>query len=336
MLHFNYVFFNYMEAGLWKKNYDGYYAICVRDLESLDGLRLVYHPLDRKPYLLRLLFAIHNSRKLSLHVNVPFKELWYPLYFKDDFKNDLPYCFIAQDYLPKGYIKYLKEMYPNCKIIKITRDLVRTQTRLFNSYYYDNTYDIWMSFDEKDSIEYNMVYFPEFESKIDVPVSENYPISDVFFAGRAKDRLPRLVQVYDKLSNAGISCFFYILGVPNEMQINRKGIVYSNKPLSYKQMLYYSVNSRCILEVNQLGAVGYTSRFLEAVMFNKYLITDNTSIVTNRFYNEKYMQVFDNVDSIDTSRIKSIENIDYQYAGEFSPIHLIQQIDDLLTQNGNN
>ena len=102
--------------------------------------------------------------------------------------------------------------------------------------------------------------------------------------------------------------------------------------MPYSEMLYHTINSKCILEINQYEAVGYTSRFLEAVMYNKRLITDNKDVMLSKFYSSDNIMCISDILDIDPSFVSSEKIVDYYYNGEFSPIHLIEKIDLLLTQ----
>ena len=163
-------------------------------------------------------------------------------------------------------------------------------------------------------------------------MADNYPLSDVFFAGYVKDRLPNLLKAYDIFTNSGLIVHYYLTGVKPEDRVDLPGVEYAEKPIPYYDMLYRTVNSRCVLEFMQKGAVGNTSRFLEAVMFNKKLITNNLSIKDSKFYDPRFIQVVDNASEIDPGFIVNNQNVDYRYNGEFSPIHLIEQIDNELTK----
>lgn len=90
-LHYNYVYFNANCNG-FILNPDEYNAICTRDLESLDNVQVVQAPLQMSSCILRFLFNVHNDERISRRVCVPFKKIWYPLYFKDNFTNQKPLC----------------------------------------------------------------------------------------------------------------------------------------------------------------------------------------------------------------------------------------------------
>ncbi len=334
MLKFNYIYFN-TEDNKYKKEEDGYYAICVKDLKELDNVRIVSYPLDYASGMIRKIFGIHHAYRINRIINLPFKNLWYPFYFKKDFRNNKPLCFVISGcYLQGEYLRYLKRKYQNSKFVLIHRDLISQWEK--RPFHYTNEeikelFDLRLSYDKKDAENYKIPYFTEIESKIYIPKAKEYPLADVFFAGKAKDRLEKLLRIYELLTEAGLKCIYYLTGVPKNERKNLPGIIYAEKGMSYKDMLYYSYNCECILEINQENAVGYTSRFLEAIMYGKKLITDNREVKNTKFFNPQYIQCIEDVELLDTSFISNeVGKIDYHYKNEFSPIHLIEQIDKLL------
>lgn len=327
-LHYNYVYFN--NPDLSKHSYT---YICAKDLESLDGVNLVSFPLEHKSNLVRTLFLAHRSKQLNKYFSLPLKSLWYPYYFENTFIGDKPVCFVISDrvFVTRDYIKYLKKNYPGSRFVIVHRDLMKYCRQCDNADLYgDPIIDIEMSYDKGECQEYGMEHFDEIESKIDIPIDEQYPLSDVYFAGLVKDRLPKLMEAYHLFTEAGLKVKYYLTGVAPSERIPYEGIQYADKPMLYYDMLYQTVNSRCVLEINQEGATGLTSRFLEAVMYNKRLVTNNVDIKDSKFYNPSFMQVVKKMNEINPKMIKNTEGIDYHYDGSFSPIHLIEKIDNLL------
>jgi hypothetical protein len=193
-------------------------------------------------------------------------------------------------------------------------------------------FDFQFSYDIGDSRKYNMIHFDEIESKTEITLSRDYPLFDVFFAGAAKDRLPFLIKIYDYLEKNGIAPFFYITNVNKEDQIVRTGITYSELNMKYSEMLYKTVNARVVLEVNQGCVDGFTSRFLEAVLYNKKLLTNNVAVKNNEYFNEEYINIFSNPEDINVDFILQDKEVDYHYKNEFSPVHLINLIDKTLIE----
>lgn len=330
--YYNYVFFNSPEGNRLKRNPNGYFTICSEDLEKDDRTIVVSQPLDTAPYLLRFLYAVHHAERINQKIRLPFKRIWYPLYFKNTFKNNKPMCFIIHSTLPFGYFKYLKKNYPGCKLVLLHRDLAWVCDQRAPGLSRNPILDLELSIDKGESEKFGFIWFSEFESKIDVKPAEKQE-SGVFFAGKAKDRLPLLMDIYHRLTKAGIDCQYYLVGVPKEQQIPCPGIVYSDKLMPYREMLEHTVNTGCVLEVNQEGADGFTSRFLEAVMFNKKLVTNNLAIKDNKFYNSDKIQLFRKAEEIDIEFVrKGSKGIDYHYNNEFSPLRMIEKVDEELVK----
>lgn len=332
MYKYNYVLFNAPDNKL-KVDNDGYYTICAKELDNTEQTRLITCPLDTKPYWLRLLFTIHNSEKIARYVNLPLKKLWYPLYFKNNFKVKRPICFlILSRSLPLEYLQYLKEKYPDCKLVHLHRDFLEVGRKMRPDLHFNPIFDLEMTYDEGEAREYSIPHFDEFESVIDVKVEDEFE-SDVFFAGKAKDRLPLLMKAYDQFVNAGLKVYFYLTQVPKEKQVQKSGIVYSDSFMSYSEMLYHSVNSRCMLEITQNNQQGYTSRFLEAVIYGKKLITNSNYIKQSKFYDEKKMLVNDDMEKIDINFIKEgCGFVDYNYKNEFSPFNMVERVEEELNK----
>lgn len=336
MYQYNYVFFNTEDSKLNISD-QGYYAICAEDLKRSECVHLVNYPLDYASKWVRGLFILHHMHRINRIVKLPLKSLWFPYYFNHRFPDNKPICFVLSgQYISPEYLRYLKKEYKNCRVVKIYRDKVSSWEKncpAFTKEAQRELIDLHMSYDEGECDKYGMSHFVEFESKTEVPVSTSYPLSDIFFAGRPKGRLERLFAAYHKFSDAGLKCSYYLVGVPKEQQIPLEGITYADKLMTYREMLYHTVNTRCVLEFNPKGAVGYTSRFLEAVIYGKKLITDNMSIRNSEFYNPAYISCVSTVEEMDPTFVKvDVGEINYHYNGEFSPIHLIENIDRQLVR----
>ena len=126
--------------------------------------------------------------------------------------------------------------------------------------------------DRKEAKKYGLYFVQEPYSYKTIPSkTEKY---DVLCVGGAKNRLEKIYAVYDELKKMHYRCKFYITGVPIDLQKYRDEIVY-NKYLDYNTVLDLISESRGILEILQENADSTTTRYSEAMMFNKYLITDS-------------------------------------------------------------
>lgn len=338
-LQYQYVFFNATDGHLLRYDVNGYYYICALDLKNTPNVHLVSCLLEEENAVVRFLFSIHNSRRINRYIRLPFKKIWYPKYFNETHLASIgkPICFVLNNFqIPYNYMLYLKDKYPRARFVKIHRDLSKLFYERYPEYSKaacDRLFDISFTYDYGEAKQNGWKYFDEFESKTDIHPQNGSENNYVFFAGRAKDRLKKLLDVYDRLTQQGITCYFYITGVPEEQRVTLPGVIFADSNMPYREMLERTVNSACVLDINQGGALGYTSRFLESVMYNKKLLTDNPYIKTNKYFDPKYIQLFDNPSEIDPNFIKeSSVNVNYHYSGEFSPVNLIYAIDKALVK----
>lgn len=335
IVQYHYVVLNYPDTKGWKMdNPDGYYSICVEDLYNKENITVVNYPLDGKPLLLKFLFRFFLTLRSRCRDNWLIRtiaKLFYPLYLPIC-KKKSNYCFVfISDVWDIQFLRYLKETFPESRIVIALRDLVRTKW-FYKELVESNLVDYWMSYDRGDCEEYGMSYFSEFESKIELKNNSNVPSSDVFFTGRAKQRLPKLIECYDYLSSLGLKCLFIILDAPEDQKQEREGIVYTNQYMSYRRMLEYSIRSKCLLDINQEGATGYTSRFLEAVIYNKLLITNTRGIEEHPLYDSRYIKEFRMITEVDLTFFKGKENIKYNYNNEFSPMNFIKKVSETVSK----
>ena len=334
-LKYHYIVLNYPDIKGWKMdNPDGYYSICVEDLFNKDNITVVSYPLDGRPQFLKYLYRFFLSLKCRFRNSNLIKRIsrcFFSLYLPK-LDNSRDYCFVfISDVWDIQFMRYLKRKHPRCKIVMALRDLVKTK------WFYDelveaNLVNYWMSYDRGDCEEYGMNYFSEFESKIEISNNNELPCTDVFFTGRAKQRLPLLIECYDYLTSLGLKCLFIILDAPEEQKEDREGVVYTKAYMTYRRMLEYSIRSKCLLDINQEGATGYTSRFLEAVIYNKLLLTNTIGIEQHPLYDGRYIKEFRSIKEVSSSFFEGKGNIRYNYKNEFSPLRFIEKVNEVVSQ----
>lgn len=331
--NYNYVIFFPNDARKPIPVYDGYQTLSLKDLESHNGISLVPYPLYHLPYCLRFIYFIINARRLRNIIPIYVKRLFYPFFFSKKTIDSKPFCFliIGGNYLSSDYLDYLKKKYKDCKLIWFFRDMVSVREKLSPDVVHNKNIDIEMTFDIGEAKKYGMEYCPEYSSLVDLSDKTKYPLCDVFFCGKAKDRLAKLYEYYNFLTEKGLVCHFFITDVPETDQLKSEGLFY-NRFMPYKEMLCRSVNAKCLLDINQLDAYGgYTSRFYEAIMYNKKLISDNPLTKESSFYNPKDIIFVKKPQDITGDYLMNMDTpVDYHYNGEFSPIKMIETVEMLL------
>lgn len=287
------------------------------------------------------LYRMHFRPELNRYIKIPLKNIWNRFYFENTFKDNKPICFIflagyASYANETNFQNYLRKEYPNCKLVLYLTDLLSKTKCCFQNKPLDikqinNTYDMVLSYDKSDCANYNFTYYPSVFSHINIP-NNNKPICDVYFAAKYKGRLPIVINIYDKLTEMGLICDFYLYKVPTSQRIYRKGIHYIEKMMTYKENLQHVESSKCLLEIIQSNAEGYTYRTWEAISYNKYLITNNLSTINAPFYDANHISVIKDSNDLNSFFIEQIKrniSVNYNYSKEISPLKLVEFIDNI-------
>ena len=306
--------------------------ISFGDMEKASWTKYLCRRIDTDNKFLTKLYQIHTSPKTNRFFRLPGQMIWNKMMFRGSFPDDKPICFVfypRSRWLQNGIISYLRGKYPDCRIALVLQDLVR--------YSYPDKIqellekvDIALSFDHVDAEKYDMHYYPLVYSPYDVPEDDSIEESDVYFVGKAKDRLPQILASYERLRDAGLKCDFYITGVKPEDQKYADEITYGTQ-MPYVENLKHIKKTKCLLEIMQGGGHGYTLRACEAIMYDKKMITDNPEIANAPFYRSELISVFSSTDDIDPFFVTAAPQIaDYEWKDQLSPLKLLEYIDDRI------
>lgn len=309
-----------------------YYRISYSDLEKREDVLYLDCFLPNKSKFVKFFHRIHNSKIVNSVIQLPYKNKWYPKYFNNTFRNQLPICFIFNTRLMQypylqEYVVYLKNLYVDAKFVCFYQDLVEAHPGAEPNILF-KLFDLVLSYDKGDSEKYGLIYHPTIYSNYLVENDDDIPESDVYFIGVAKDRLELILDVFYRLKKEGMSCDFYLSEVPNNNQIVEQGINYIDK-MSYIDNLKHVVRTKCILEIIQSKAKGSTIRTWEAIMYDKKLLTNNTSIIEDFYYDKNYVSLLDE-NNLDIEFLK--QNISYTnpFKEQISPSKLLEFITSKL------
>lgn len=310
------------------------------DLADREGVYLA-PSIDENLGLVYPLYRFHLSDKVNRIVKLPFKAIWNPYYFRNPFKDDKPICFVFMRYLSFvnktiNLTDYLRKKYPGSKCVLYIRDLFERQINKYYKTPFDikdirRQYDLTISFDEGDCKKYGFAYFPLVMSSFREAVQQ-MPDSDVYFVGWAKNRLNDIIRAYDILRNHGLRLDFYLAGVEEGQRVYKEDIHYISF-MDYRENLQHVAHTKCLLEIMQKGQASFTQRGAEAVCLGKKLLTNNSIIDKEPFYNPKYVSKFNDPQDMDEAFISKIPEeieVDYHYKEHFSPLALLAAIDEQL------
>lgn len=241
-------------------------------------------------FLLKKIIRLNFSKKINKYIRNPFSVIVNPKLFDLSFQENKKICMVfvgAAWYLFNStYIKYLRKHYPEIKLVLYMQDLVQANKNIC----IDNTkqiFDLMISYDESDASKHKMVYYPTPYPNFIVNDDDSLEESDVYFCGKAKSfaRYKNILDVYRKCIDLGLKADFYVSELPTEKMEKISGIKY-DVPLTYEQNLQHVKKTKCILEVMQDGAVGYTPRLWESIIYDKHLLTNNESLKSSKYTSE--------------------------------------------------
>ena len=304
------------------------YKISYADVSLLSDAVYISDEIIRNNYLRRL-----HLGKINRIITLPFKDLWNKFLFINPFQDNDNLCFIfftswiAFD-KETGFISYLKQKYPNSKFVWFLQDLYYTHP------YPVDDFDLVLSYDKNDCEKYGFIYHHTVFSQNNRVESNKQYESDVLFVGKAKDRLFQIYSSYEKLSQAGLHCRFFLLDVPKEERLYPDKIHYLDKIMPYSWVLENVASTKCILEIMQARAQGYTYRLWESITFDKKLLTNNDSLEKdNLFYSKDYISIIkDEINNDNINFILNEESYINPHKNQLSPVIMLDFVDKILNK----
>ena len=276
------------------------------------------------------LMNIHFIKK----INLPFKSIWYCRickYICDDKDAELVVLIYDWNRFANNekFLKYLKKHFKNIKLVYMFTNIVK------KSYAYENNfveklpyyYDLIYTYDINDSKKYNYCYHPLIYSKINIKQKND---KKVFFIGKAKDRYGKIKEVYEFLHKNKINTEFYVSELNNDNEY-KDGIIY-NKKMPYIECIKKMSTCNCILDIIQGESSGFTLKVCEAVIYDKFLITNNKEVFNAPFYDKNSIIVIDNVEDIKLSFFKNEKVVKYDKNAKyvFSIDHFLEELEGNL------
>ena len=137
------------------------------------------------------------------------------------------------------------------------------------------------SYDCGDCEKYDM-YFNTIMYDKTLSLDEREYKNDCLFLGFIKDRAEGMLSLYTAIERAGFSPRF--VTVKNNGSDPKLPFEYRETYVNYYEYLDMLAESRAILDIAQKGQDGYSMRVMEAIFFDKKLITTNRYVLKAPFY----------------------------------------------------
>lgn len=241
---------------------------------------------------------------------------------------------VADKKLPKGFIRWLKLKYPQKKYVLLLYNKISTLYGLDGNV--DMTElperDYWLPFDKiysydiEESKRLGFEFFVAISDVSKLIQKKNNGIThDVFYCGSVgaewkKGRYEEADRIYNYLLNNNIDCDFHLV-VNSKINIPDRPYLTKNR-ISYLEMERRTIKSRVILDIVSSNKNGISSRFYDALIYNKKYLTNNKEIIKHPYYNPTYMKVYEDLNDIDIEWIKQDEVVDYHYDNRYTPAGL--------------
>lgn len=141
--------------------------------------------------------------------------------------------------------------------------------------------EIW-SYSEHDckkyGFNYNTTFFWDRKKKMESEIAQ-----DLYFIGKDKGRLSKVRDI-DSICRKQKINFTYHVTKTHKYSLPRKEY---KSNISYSEVQKNIAVSKAILDVQVSKTAGPSLRALEAVFYNKKLVTDDSNVKTFRFYNKQ-------------------------------------------------
>lgn len=225
------------------------------------------------PYLGNRLF-FRLLREVWFRLKLPGRAIWYNRRVNHGAKFLLVYdALITTDYL-----RWLREHNPDSRIVYFYTNPV--SKAIFPDEISDQWCEKWSS-DAADCKTYKLHLqciggYPRLWK-----VEKRTPEFDVFYIGRDKGRLQKLLTIKKDFEDLGLRTNFYITAYHRQQRFQNP--IY-RALIPYADVLKLLGGTRAILHITEGGQTGVTIRVLESMIHQIKLITDNVSIMDTVAY----------------------------------------------------
>ena len=177
---------------------------------------------------------------------------------------------------------HIKRINPSLRLVFWFWNPVKPKDIALNSKYID---EVW-TYSRFDAEKYHLKYNPQFYSKM-VNINKSGENLDLVFMGADKGRRKTLDYLRKNANSQGLKCGFRIV----ESKKDR---------VDYQEYLSVVMDSKCVVDVVPDRICGLTLRPLEALFYEKKLITNYEDIVNYDFYRKENIFVIgkDNMDKM--------------------------------------
>ncbi|NMM91744.1 hypothetical protein B2J88_46940 [Rhodococcus sp. SRB_17] len=141
-----------------------------------------------------------------------------------------------------------------------------------------------VTFDPADAAQYGLDLVPQVYRRVDAYRQCAAADVDVYFLGKDKGRFDALHRLGMQLQALGLRTDLLVVPERGREYPVQAEVVLCRQELSYRENIERINRARCLLEWTQANQTGLTIRTLEALFFDKKLITNNPRVKQQPFY----------------------------------------------------
>lgn len=169
------------------------------------------------------------------------------------------------------------------------------------------------TFDATDARKFGWKLNEQFYFKPEqIPVPVVHPGKMTAFSACVdKGRYPLMKEIRQALQHSGVETDFCLVREPLRRYAPEDAGWVKDKGLPYERFLAHTIRSDLVVEVVQEQQVGITVRALEAVFYNKKLITNNAAVRQTPLYRPGNVLIWD---------AEAAENLDAFLRAEYQPL----------------
>lgn len=146
------------------------------------------------------------------------------------------------------------------------------------------------TFDDGDAERYHLKLNPQyFEWRGDTLSGDHE--TDLCFVGFDKGRYGKLKELKEYCRGNGFSYLFRLIRDGSSIYDDSDIDLFSDGMMDYTQLLSYEQHSHAIVDLVREGQTGYTLRSIEAVAFDKKIITNNVHNRNSQFYSPEAVYI---------------------------------------------
>ncbi|MBF7685623.1 hypothetical protein I2F17_07310 [Acinetobacter sp. B10A] len=260
--------------------HNGYFLAKIL-LDSLDKKEYLVFEVDNK-YEYKSKIYKHIFGFINLIIIIFYKKFSYLFNNKKKEEEVLLFSIDEIELLPKLLWKYRKAKNIHLWLWNPCNKILRNKYEmlLYITLLKQTGLLIW-TFDKSDSETYNFNFHEQiYSNKLVTEYREEAKpnLYDLIFVGQDKGRLDELKKIMNILESYNLKYFFFIIPDKNKTYTTNDLKLMSTSSINYKDVLSLINNTKCILDIVQNGQYGATLRELEALFFNKKLLSNRESI----------------------------------------------------------